>query len=394
MKNTGALLKSKRESSNLSISEVALATKINPKILAAMEAGETTNLPSKTILKGFVRSYALFLKMDVDEVLRAFQEDTGGPPPGAERAIVEPARSETPSRRRVDEENSSGLRTAAVVVIVLLIGLIIGVRELIEKYQREKVVETSVAEQVSPIPEGAQIKDVTITAEPATAPEKTEETKPEETKPEATEAAKPAETEPGAKPAVKPTLHEQTRVAEMQPVEERPAEKTPEKPAEPAVNIGKVDRAIPNSIRKEVPFIAEMKPLQMPVRPPQAVGAPPLNFHGDMPAREAAPESAPVTTTEATPATKPPTPAPSEASLAKAVRNEIILEALDKVEVKFQVKGETKRVSLGPTQVHTIRADSPLTIDFSDGGAVNVILNGRERGVPGDLGKPKTIKIP
>ncbi len=62
--------------------------------------------------------------------------------------------------------------------------------------------------------------------------------------------------------------------------------------------------------------------------------------------------------------------------------------------MKFQIKGETKRVSLGPTQVHTIRSDSPMTLDLSDGGAVNIILNGRERGVPGDLGKPKTIRIP
>jgi hypothetical protein len=76
------------------------------------------------------------------------------------------------------------------------------------------------------------------------------------------------------------------------------------------------------------------------------------------------------------------------------MKNEIILEALDKVEVKFQVGGETKRVSLGPQEVHTIRADEPLTLDLSDGGAVNIIFNGRDRGPAGDLGKPKTLKIP
>jgi cytoskeleton protein RodZ len=78
----------------------------------------------------------------------------------------------------------------------------------------------------------------------------------------------------------------------------------------------------------------------------------------------------------------------------KSLKNEIILEALDKVDVKFQIKGETQRISLGPNQVHTIHSDQPITLDLSDGGAVNVILNGRERGVPGDLGKPKQIKIP
>ena len=51
-------------------------------------------------------------------------------------------------------------------------------------------------------------------------------------------------------------------------------------------------------------------------------------------------------------------------------------------------------LSLAPTEVHTIHADSPVVFDFSDGGAVNIILNGHERGVPGDLGKPKQVTVP
>ena len=132
MKNTGALLKTKRESSNLSLSEVALATKINPKILTAIENGDEANLPAKTFLKGFVRSYALFLKMDVESVMRTFTDEMGGPVPVVQinPESPSPARTTAPKSRRVDEESSSGLRTAAVVVIVLLIGLIIGVREI------------------------------------------------------------------------------------------------------------------------------------------------------------------------------------------------------------------------------------------------------------------------
>ena len=160
MKNTGALLKAKRESSNLSLSEVALATKINPKILAAIEDGNDSTLPAKTILKGFLKSYALFLKMDVEEVIRTFQEETGPPPPrvttlanGASAPGEQPARNETPAtpRRRVSDDSSTGMRTAAVIVIIVLIGLIIGVREIIEKYQREKVVEQVTDLKASPV---------------------------------------------------------------------------------------------------------------------------------------------------------------------------------------------------------------------------------------------------
>ncbi len=337
MKKTGALLNAKRESSNLSLSEVALATKINPKILAAIESGEESGMPAKTILKGFVKSYALFLKMDVEEVLRSFQEETS---PSV--AVAEPTsqagevssrkdvRKEVPrhetstsvgpsARRRVDEESSSGMRTAAVVVIVLLIGLIIGVRELIEKYQAEKVVEQPVELKAKPLENVAQPVD---TAEP----EKLAEVEP----------TKPTESEKVAEPA------ESAKAAE---------------PAKPS--------AAPNMV--------ELRGVKIDDKPVEV---------------QSSAEEKPAETV----ATKPgPTPI---AATIKAAKNEIILEALDNVELKFKLKGESKKVSLGPTQVHTIRSDEPTTIDVSDGGAVNVILNGRDRGPAGDLGKPKTITIP
>ena len=312
MKNTGALLKAKRESLKLSLSEVALATKINPKILAAIENGNETVLPAKTILRGFLKSYAAYLKMDVEEVLRTFVAESGPPQPPAAQAVslqasVEaPVKAEAPSapRRRVSEdEKSSGMRTAAVVVIVILIGLIIGVRELVEKYQREKVVE--------------QVSDIKVVPVPA--------------------------------PSVAPT----------------PAEQVPPPVAPPPP--------------------ADSKPsVLVPPSPPPLVLAP----------TEEAPKPVEAPKPAETPKPVEPATKPEENKVVKVAKHEIILEALDKVEVKFQVKGETKKVSLGPTQVHTIHSDQPLTIDFSDGGAVNVILDGRERGVPGDLGKPKTIKIP
>src|ERR1044072_2743504 len=117
MKKTGELLKQKRESTGLSLSEVALATKINPKVLTAIENGDETSLPAKTFLKGFVRSYALFLKMDVDEVMRSFTEETGGPAPQpVHEAYQKPSEAAPPKpskRKKVHEEGASGMRTAA-----------------------------------------------------------------------------------------------------------------------------------------------------------------------------------------------------------------------------------------------------------------------------------------
>ncbi len=294
MKNTGRLLKEKRESANLSLSEVALATKINPKILAAIEAGQEAALPAKTFLKGFIRSYAQFLKMDIDSVLRSYQEESGPPPvETVHEAYRKGDSSPAPaSRRRVNEENSSGMRTVAVVVIVLLIGLIIGVREMIEKYQREKVTESAETIKVSPLLQPPVIVS----------------------------ADKPS-------PEIMPPV-ETTPTPQVLPKEE------PEKAA----------------VREEKP-----------------------------------PSPATVTETKTTEAAPPG---------AKGFKSEIIIEALDKVEVKFNIRGENKTLSLGPTQVHTIHSEQPVSLEISDGGAVNIIVNGRDRGVPGELGKPKTLKIP
>src|SRR5581483_5797725 len=94
MKRTGSLLKEKREAAKLSLSEVALATKINPKILTAIEEGDETRLPAKTFLRGFVRSYAQYLRMDVDEVLRIYQEEVGASAPVARPAAPAPQSKE------------------------------------------------------------------------------------------------------------------------------------------------------------------------------------------------------------------------------------------------------------------------------------------------------------
>ena len=244
------------------------------------------------------------------------------------------------------------MRTAAVIVIVVLIGLIIGVRELIEKYQREKVVEQVTDLKASPV-------DTATIPSPVPVPSAGEAT------PSAPTAEVPQPSAGEAKPMDKTAEAAKPEAVKPEPEVAKPEAPKPEvaKPADKA------------------PPIATATPLTAPPI------ASPIVVSPQAPSVIAPPAPAVVKPEEKKPEEKKPE------SVVKA-KHEIILEALDKVEVKFQLKGETKRVSLGPTQVHTIHADQPMTIDLSDGGAVNVILDGRERGVPGDLGKPKTIKIP
>lgn len=81
MKITGELLKSERINKKLSVQDVAGALKLSSKIINDLEAGNIETLPSKTFVRGFVKSYAQLLKLDADMVLRQFQEEMGSTSP-------------------------------------------------------------------------------------------------------------------------------------------------------------------------------------------------------------------------------------------------------------------------------------------------------------------------
>ncbi|AZZ38163.1 hypothetical protein CIK05_15595 [Bdellovibrio sp. qaytius] len=81
MKITGELLKSERIKKDLSIQDVAYALKLSSRIIQAIENGETEELPAKTFVRGFVKSYADYLKIDSDAVLKQFQEEMGSTHP-------------------------------------------------------------------------------------------------------------------------------------------------------------------------------------------------------------------------------------------------------------------------------------------------------------------------
>jgi cytoskeleton protein RodZ len=75
--------------------------------------------------------------------------------------------------------------------------------------------------------------------------------------------------------------------------------------------------------------------------------------------------------------------------------NEILIEALDNVDIEAVIDGETARpLKLKAEQVQTIKAKRRVTLRLSNGGAVNIVVNGIDRGVPGDLGKPLKVDLP
>lgn len=336
MKQTGQILKSARETQRVSINEVSMATKISPRMLQAIEAGDVEALPAKTFLRGFVQSYASFLKLNVDELMETFHQEMGTTLPKVNvEAEVPVEERDVKKAPTLLQESKTISRVIAGVAIVVLIFLIVGVKNLIEKYEREADVvppEGLQGLQANPVEATSAVQAVTATP-PAAAPK--------------VEAPKPTEST-----TLNPSVND-------------PVVAAPTPTLTPAPVAAEAVTSQPTAVASPAPPVVEKKP---------------------EPVVEVKPEAPPAVTPPA-----PPAPVATETSTAS---NEIILEALDTVEVQFRIgNGELRKIALKPDQIHTIKAVGPVTLELSDGGAVNVIHNGRDRGVPGDLGKPKKIRI-
>jgi cytoskeletal protein RodZ len=70
----GQFLRQEREKRGMTIEQVASATKINVRILHALEEDQYRELPAKPFIRGFVTSYVRFIGIDAREVLTQFDQ--------------------------------------------------------------------------------------------------------------------------------------------------------------------------------------------------------------------------------------------------------------------------------------------------------------------------------
>lgn len=79
----------------------------------------------------------------------------------------------------------------------------------------------------------------------------------------------------------------------------------------------------------------------------------------------------------------------------KGKPQEVILEATGKVKVVYSLdNGASISLDLNPAEMHTFKGKSKIHLEISDGGAANLIVNGRDRGPAGDSGKPTNMNFP
>jgi cytoskeleton protein RodZ len=99
--DVGAALRASREARGLSIDAIARATRVQPRILAAIERNDVTAVPPRPFGRGFVRAYAREVGLDADRTAHDYfaqfappdRASTAalplhGPPPTADRTWV------------------------------------------------------------------------------------------------------------------------------------------------------------------------------------------------------------------------------------------------------------------------------------------------------------------
>ncbi len=69
----GRLLKETREDLRLTLHETSTALHIRAHYLQALEEGTLGDLPGAAYVRGYLQSYAIFLHLDKDEILRRFE---------------------------------------------------------------------------------------------------------------------------------------------------------------------------------------------------------------------------------------------------------------------------------------------------------------------------------
>ncbi len=358
MKRTGDILKKAREQKGLSINEIALSLKISSKVLKAIEDGDTNQLPAKTFLRGFVQSYAHYLRLDVNEVLRIFQDEMGTTKPSPliqmpeqdstlesmqqEKKGLEPAqhppRSTAPAQEKTystlaTKNNNSKTATFTVLGLVL-VGLIVFTKKMIDKYQKEGAI--SEVEVTTPLP-------------------------PSEATPESNTPSTEATiglTQPSPSPAA---------TVMSTPLSTPTPSQTPVTTETPATTSSPKLTPTPTPAHSVTPT-----PTPTPKPSPSATATP-------TPTPTPSPSPSVSPTVSPTPANKP---------------VEVILEALDNVEVEVSTKdGKIEKITLSAEQVHTFKSKTGLKLNISNGGAVNVIVNGKDLGIPGNLGKPVKLNF-
>ena len=96
----GAQLRSARETLGISLALIAQKTRVQPRIIAAIEHNDLANIPPRPFGRGFIRAYAREVGLDADVMVQAYfaQFGAASAPPPTVQAPIDAAPSTWPHR--------------------------------------------------------------------------------------------------------------------------------------------------------------------------------------------------------------------------------------------------------------------------------------------------------
>ncbi len=112
----GDILREMRKEQGQSLRQVSLKTKINPKIIKALEDKELKELPNKVYVLGFIRTYAKALGFDSEMAVKMMEQELGIKADQSQRMSADNALEKT-------ERNSSSMMGIAIISL-LVVGLV------------------------------------------------------------------------------------------------------------------------------------------------------------------------------------------------------------------------------------------------------------------------------
>src|SRR3989344_2030353 len=126
----GIYLKRMRKAKNVSIEQVAYATKISLKMLRALEEDDHTALPAPTFVRGYLQAYSKYVRLDSQDLLLRYQHHLATAPDSKKNTL----RSHYLYVRERYQE-----KRRLVLVIVLFFGMLsVSAAYFLLKHKRER----------------------------------------------------------------------------------------------------------------------------------------------------------------------------------------------------------------------------------------------------------------
>ena len=125
MSDFGTQLREAREGRGLSLQQVAASTKISVSVLEALERGDFPRLPGGIFSRAFVRSYAVEVGANPDEVVAKFVSELEAAAPAAAEAVRPDVTEDDIKFLERQRRASLFLRVGLIVLALALIGSLV-----------------------------------------------------------------------------------------------------------------------------------------------------------------------------------------------------------------------------------------------------------------------------